>query len=335
MTGTHGFPALGLGGAGLGNLYRAIDEDQAIGAVHAALAARFGLIDTAPYYGHGLSETRIGKALRTWRGARPLLSTKVGRVLDPVAPGEQGDFGFADPLPFRPRFDYSRDGIKRSLEGSLERLGVERIDVALIHDIGSLTHGEDHPRLLKQVLDETLPELEAARGKGLIGQIGIGVNEWEVCVELLSRASLDCILLAGRYTLLEQPALSSGMLDLCAARGVRVFAAGVFNSGLLATRPVPSSTYDYAPAAPEILERAGRLWAICESFGVEPQAAALRFPLAHRAVAAIIVGARSACEVEDLARWRQAPCPDGLWEELKRGGFIDAAAPVPRSENQE
>ena len=230
-------PAFGLGCAPIGNLYRAVSDAQAIATVHAALAGGIGYLDTAPYYGHGRSESRIGEGLREWKGARPILSTKVGRVLDPVPPGEEGDFGFAAPLPFRPRFDYSRGGARRSLEESLARLGVERIDIALIHDIGRTTHGDAHPAVMRQVLVETLPELRALKDEGLLRWIGIGVNECEVCLELLPYAELDCILLAGRYTILEQSALTTGLLDMCIVRGVRLLAAGVFNSGLLAARP--------------------------------------------------------------------------------------------------
>jgi D-threo-aldose 1-dehydrogenase len=328
MKGPAEHKLIGLGGAGLGNLYRAVSDHEAKGAVHAALASGFGLIDTAPYYGHGRSEMRIGAALRTWRGDAPLLSTKVGRVLDPVARENAGDFGFVDPLPFNPKFDYSREGVKRSLADSFERLGVERIDIALIHDIGSRTHGAAHPYILSRVLDETLPQLEEARSQGLLDAIGIGVNEWEICIELLERARIDRILLAGRYTLLEQPALTSGLLDLCRRRGVRVYAGGVFNSGLLATRPSRTSTYNYAVAPREVVERAGKLWETCEAFGVAPQAAALQFPLFHPAVAGVIVGARSAAEVADAAAWRQAKLPIALWDALKRDGFIAADAPI-------
>lgn len=321
---------LGLGGAGLGNLYRAVSEADAEATVHAALAQGFGLIDTAPYYGHGLSEMRIGRALGAWRGARPVLSSKVGRVLEPLAAGESAaDFGFADPAPFAPRFDYSRGGVRRSLESSLERLGVARLDIALVHDIGAMTHGAANTELLRQVLDEALPELAAAREEGLIGAIGLGVNEVEVCADVLERAPLDCILLAGRYTILEQPALTSGLLARCAARGVRLLAAGVFNSGLLATQPTAVSTYNYAAAPGEILARAERLWALCASFGVEPQAAAVQFPAAHPVVAHVVVGARSAAEIADIARWRAATLPKDLWTALKRQGLIAAEAPTP------
>jgi len=323
-------PSIGLGGAGLGNLYRAISDEQAIATVHAALEHGFALIDTAPYYGHGRSEQRIGLALRSWSGPRPLVSTKVGRVLDPVASvAEAGDFGFADPLPYRPRFDYSRDGVRQSLAESSARLGVAKFDAVLIHDIGRVTHGADHPRIFRQVLGETLPALEELRAAGVVDRIGIGVNEWEVCVELLEHGTLDVVLLAGRYTLLEQPALQSGMLDLCAARGVRVLAGGVFNSGLLATPPGDASTYNYEPAHAPVIARARRLWNLCAEFGVAPQAAALQFPAAHPAVATVLVGARSPAEVAEIAAWSQAALPPALWARLRETGFIGADAPVP------
>ncbi|HVZ98867.1 MAG TPA: aldo/keto reductase [Caulobacterales bacterium] len=320
---------LGLGGAAVGNLYRAVTEPDAEAAILGALEGGFELIDTAPYYGHGLSELRIGAALRKWQGPAPLISSKVGRVLDPVAPGEEGDFGFVSPAPFRPRFDYSRSGVRRSLEESLERLGVAKLAVALVHDVGQLTHGQAHAQVLRQVLDEALPELWRAQGEGLVGAIGIGVNECDVCHEILARAPLDCILLAGRYTLLEQPALTSGLLDVCAGRGVSVMAAGVFNSGLLATAPTSASTYNYARVPQPMLDRARAIWSLCQEHGVAPQGAALRFAAAHPAVSHTIVGARSRAEVDELIAWRAAEIPGALWTALKARGFLSAEAPTP------
>jgi D-threo-aldose 1-dehydrogenase len=318
---------LGLGGAGIGNLYRAVDDAAAAETIRHALTAGLRVIDTAPYYGHGLSEARIGAALRAWKGEPPRISTKVGRVLDVALSGDVGDFGFVNPLPFRPRFDYSRDGIRRSLSESLSRLGLAKIDTILIHDIGRLTHGDDHARILRQVLDEALPELRAARAEGLLDRIGIGVNEWQVCAEFLDHADIDVILLAGRYTLLEQSAL--GLMDLCVRRNVRVLAGGVFNSGLLATRPGTGSTYDYKIAPPDVVQRANALWNTCERFDIPLQAAALRFVAAHPAVETVLVGARSAAEVEDLLRWSAVELPPELWQSLKREGYLAPDAPLP------
>jgi D-threo-aldose 1-dehydrogenase len=317
-------PPFGLGGAAIGNLYRAVSVTDAVATVHAALEAGLSYIDTAPYYGHGRSEARIGMALREWGGAKPSISTKVGRVLEPDP--SPGDFGFADPLPFRPRFDYSRASVRRSLEGSLERLGVARVDIVLVHDIGRAEHGPDYEARLRCVLDETLPELEAMRREGLLGWIGVGVNEPGPVLDLLGRAPLDCALIAGRYTLLEQPALDA--LERCAEAGVRVIAGGVFNSGLLASSPSPASTYNYAPAPDAVLARARAIWAVCGELGAAPQAAALHFPLTHRAVASVVVGARSAREVAEIAAWRDGRLPPRLFEDLQSQGFIAEGAPI-------
>jgi D-threo-aldose 1-dehydrogenase len=319
---------MGLGGAGIANLYRAVSAEEAEATIHAALRCGFGLIDTAPFYGHGLSETRIGQALAHWGGPRPLVSSKVGRVLDPVSPGSEGDFGFVEPMPYRPRFDYSRDGVRRSLEGSLERLGIEKLDIALVHDIGARVHGADHGERMRELFDQTLPALHDAQAEGLIGRIGLGVTEWEVCVEILERTHLDVIMLAGRYTLLEQPALTSGMLDLCAERGVRVLAAGVFNSGLLASKPTPQSTYEYLAVPPDILAKALDLWRACEAKRVPLAAAALQFPLRHPAVSCVVVGARSVAEIEQQAAWRKFSIPADVFDVLKRLGLIDSNAPT-------
>lgn len=328
MVSLTALPRWGFGGAAIGGLYRPVDAFEAQAAVHAGLSADFGLIDTAPYYGHGLSELRLGEALRAWTGPRPMISSKVGRVLDPAEPDRSGRFGFFDTAPFVPRFDYSRDGVRRSLEGSFERLGVAKLDAALVHDVGAATHGVEHERVLRQVLDETLPELERAREQGLVDRIGLGVNEWEVCVAVMQRARIDCVLLAGRYTLLEQPALTSGMLNLCVEQGVSVMAAGVFNSGLLATPPGAASMYNYEAASADIVAKAQAIWRVCAEHGVAPQAAALAFPALHPAVSTVIVGMRSAAEVAEIAAWRSQPIPPALWDDLKRGGFIDASAPT-------
>lgn len=321
-------PPFGLGGASIGNLYRAVSDAEAVATVHAALEAGLSYIDTAPYYGHGRSETRIGMALREWSGARPIISTKVGRALDPDS--ALGDSGFADPMPFRPRFDYSRAGVRASIEGSLQRVGVSRVDIVLVHDIGRAEHGSEYGAQLSRVLDEALPELDAMRSEGLLSFIGIGVNEPGPVLDILARAPLDCALIAGRYTLLEQPALE--MLERCAEAGVRAIVGGVFNSGLLASLPGADSTYNYATAPAPVVARAQAIWSACEQLGAVPQAAALRFPLTHRAVASVVVGARSPREVAEIAAWRDAPLPLTLWNALKLEGFIAHAAPIERSD---
>ncbi len=323
---------LGLGTAPLGNLYAAVADDVARGVVDAALDAGVGFVDTAPFYGYGLSERRVGDALRA-HGARRghvVLSTKVGRLLAPRREGPAPSHGFVDTLPFVPVFDYSRDAVVRSFEDSLQRLGVDRIDVLFAHDVGRLTHRDDHDRTLGDLLAGGLPALHALKGDGLVGAIGIGVNETEVCLEILKDADLDVILLAGRYTLLDQRA-QDDLLPVCARRGVSVVLGGPYNSGILATEPCDDATYDYARAPADVVARARRLHEVCRAHGVSVSAAALQFPLHHPVVASVIPGARHAAEVEEnVARFATA-IPAALWRDLKAAGLVRADAPVESS----
>ncbi|MBW2282188.1 MAG: aldo/keto reductase, partial [Deltaproteobacteria bacterium] len=309
---------LGLGGAALGNLYAPVTDADARAAVDAAWRVGVRYFDTAPLYGFGLSERRLGDALRPRDGA--VVSTKVGRRLHP-SPGRE-DGGFVDALPFEPRWDYSYDGARRSLDDSLQRLGLDHVDVALVHDIGALTHGpEQHAERFKQALDGAYRALDELRAQGVLGAIGLGVNESEVCAELLAHADPDCFLLAGRYTLLEQTPLDS-LLPLCAERGVSLVVGGPYNSGLLAASPAAGGTYDYQRAPPEILARAQAIDRVCNAHGVALPAAALQFPLLHPQVAAVITGARSAREVEQNAERMRAPIPPALWADLREGGWL-------------
>jgi len=314
---------LGVGTAPLGNLYRAIDDREAAATLEAAWQGGIGFLDTAPYYGHGLSERRIGDHRVQHPDRDFAISTKVGRRLEPCAPADVPAHGFVAPLPARPVFDYSRDGVLRAFDASLARLRVERVDGLLLHDIGRLVHGDRAPAVLAQALDEALPAMADLKAEGRVGAIGLGVNEWEVCHEVLGRADLDVVLLAGRYTLLDQSA--RGFLDRARARGVAVIAAGLFNSGLLAG----GATYDYEPAPPEMLARRDRLAAVCARHGVELPAAALRFAARHPAVARALVGLRSPAEVAQAVAWHAADVPADLWLELADEGLIDEAAPLP------
>lgn len=263
---------LGLGTAPLGNLYTEVSEREAQDALACALGRGIRYFDTAPYYGHGLAERRLGRALSGVARERFAVSTKVGRLIesDPAQHDAAVD-GFAV-HGSRAVFDYSRDGIKRSFEASLERLGLDRIDVLFLHDVGRLTHGDRHTRMLRQALDEALPAMAALRDDGVVGAIGIGVNEVEVCMELMPRFDLDCIMLAGRYTLFEQaPALA--MLDEARQRKVGIVAAGPYNSGLLSSSLGPGKTYNYEPAGADTMQRARDIYAICAEEGVDVGAA--------------------------------------------------------------
>jgi D-threo-aldose 1-dehydrogenase len=317
-------PALGLGGAALGNLFAPVSEADARATLAAAWAEGVSYFDTAPYYGHGLSERRLGDFLRSGAAPGAMISTKVGRGLRPSAGGAAPDTGFVDAAPFEPYFDYGRDAVLRQIEASLERLGRDRLDIVFVHDIGAMTHGEDHASVFRQALDGAFPALAGLRDQGVVGAVGVGVNEVAVCLETLANVNLDAILLAGRYTLLEQGAIAE-LLPLCQARGVGVIVGGPFNSGVLAG----GAHYDYAAAPADVAARVGALRAVCAAHGVAVEAAALQFPLAHAAVVSVIPGARAAAEVAANAAHLRAPLPAALWSDLRARGLIAAGAPTP------
>lgn len=313
---------LGLGTAALGNLYRAVTDDAADGAVRAAFDAGLTYVDTAPHYGQGLSERRVGRALA---GRNAVLSTKVGRVLRPIAQPAPGALrhGFVDGDAFEPEFDYSYDGVMRSFEDSRRRLSGAKISILLAHDLGVTTHGGDALRHMRDFLNGGYRAMAELTASGEIGAIGLGVNEWQVAEEVLAAVDLDVVLLAGRYTLLEQTALDS-FLPLCESRGVSVIAAGPFNSGILAG----DVHYNYDVAPPEIVTRVKALTAICAAHGVPLAAAALQFPLAHPTVACVLAGMADADQVAaNLALW-QVAIPPALWSDLKTEGLLHAGTPV-------
>ncbi|GAB3000968.1 aldo/keto reductase [Saccharothrix stipae] len=297
---------LGFGGGPIGNLYAEVSDVDAVGALEAAWDAGVRYFDTAPHYGLGLSERRIGAFLAGRPRDAFVVSTKVGRVLEPYAGGgDDRANGFAVPATARRRWDFSADGVRRSLESSLDRLGLDRVDVVYLHDPDA--HGE-------QAAAAALPALARLRSEGVVGAIGVGMNQWEMPARFVRENDLDVVLLAGRYTVLEQT--GTPLLDLCASRGVAVVAAGVFNSGLLA-RPEVGATYDYQAAPPSLVERARRLAAVCARHGVTLPQAAMRFPFRHPAVVSVLLGVRSAAEVRANAASFEAPVPDALWEDLR------------------
>src|SRR5690349_7829327 len=242
---------LGFGGTAIGNMYRAVGEDAAIAALNASHEAGVRYVDTAPLYGHGLSEHRIGGWLRRVRDGGVVLSTKVGWRLFPAFGQPTGAGLFQDVPPFRRQIDYSYDGVMRSFEDSMQRLGTDRIDVVFIHDADRRNQGDDYDRRFKEAMDGALPALLALRDQGVIKAIGAGLNEWEACQQFAEAGDFDCFLLAGRYTLLDQGSLDS-FLPLCQQRGIGIVLGGPYNSGILATGPVEGAYYDYAPASPEI-----------------------------------------------------------------------------------
>ena len=326
--------SLGLGCAPLGSWFKRVSDADARATVDAAWSLGIRLFDTAPFYGYTLSEHRLGEALRDRPRDDWLLSTKVGRLMRPLRQARAPDLripnDWIDPLPFEPVFDYSASALRRSVEDSLQRLGVFRIDIALIHDIGKYTHGDQNAALWQQLVDGGFREMETMRREGLIGAVGLGVNEWPVILDAMQHIDLDCSLLAGRYTLLEQASLSP-FLDECVKRQVGIIVGGPFNSGVLVSGPVPGALYNYAAADDQVLARAGQLQQVCAQFGVPLATAALQFPLAHPAVVACIPGARNAAEVAQLGAWLHQPVPSDLWAAMRRQGLIAEAAPVPAS----
>jgi D-threo-aldose 1-dehydrogenase len=322
---------LGFGSAGIGNLYRELTEDDAMAAVHESFASGVRYFDTAPFYGFGLSELRVGKALRSAQPP-PVISTKVGRRLVPTGPQNAaiGRDGYFSARPFTPVFDYGYDSVMSSHAESLERLGVARVDILLCHDIGRLTHGDAHATRLSEFVTGGYRAMQELRAAGTVRAIGLGVNEPEVCVELLQHCDLDCILLAGRYTLLEQPALAE-LLPLCEARGVSIICGGPFNSGILAagSRAGASGHYNYAAPPAAVLERVRKLETLCEEFAVPLQAAALQFPLGHPSVASVVAGCASGAEARNCAAMFAHEIPSAFWQALRKRGLVDPRAPLP------
>jgi D-threo-aldose 1-dehydrogenase len=322
---------LGFGTAPLGNLFRPLADSDARATLAAAEEAGFGYYDTAPFYGFGLSERRLGDALR---GRDVVLSTKVGRLLNPVAgPIDQNvpRHGYATPMPFEPVYDYSYDAVMRSFEESLQRLGLSRIDILYIHDIGKLTHGEaNSARMAELTTGGGLKALEELRAAKIISGFGMGVNEIPVCLEVMDHARLDVILLAGRYTLLEQNALDE-LFPRCTAAGTAIVVGGAYNSGILAvgTKTGAPLYYDYEPAPEHIVAKVRAIEAVCDRHGVPLAAAALQFPLAHNIVASVIPGLDSAARVEQTLALYRHKISAALWHALKAENLLREDAPTP------
>ena len=321
--------SLGLGCAPLGNLYRPLDDSVASGIFGAAWNHGIRLFDTAPHYGQGLSERRVGDALRGESRGDYVLSTKVGRLLRPAGYATERH-GFVSPMPFDISYDYSYGGVMRSYEHSLQRLGLDRIDILLMHDIGRATHADRNDELFPIAMQQGYRAMAELRSNGDVRAIGIGANEWEVCAMALDQGDWDCFLLAGRYTLLEQEALHS-FLPACEARNCSVVVGGPYNSGILATgvRGGGAAYYNYQPAPPGVLEKVLRLEDACAEHGISLAAAALQFPLAHPAVASVIPGIDSVNRVAQTLRLLRTPIPAHFWRALQSRGLLAEDAPVP------
>lgn len=321
---------LGFGAAPIGGLYAPFPEDEAVATARHAWEMGIRYFDVAPLYGYGHSERRLGRALRGMPRDAYTLSTKVGRILvprDAIAPdadidrqrfGDEEDWYYRGTDPVRPVWDFSADGVRRSIEASLERLGLDRIDILFIHD------PDDH---LEVAADSAFPALARLREEGVVGAIGYGMNSAEALTWLTERTDPDTLLVAGRYTILDQAAIAE-LLPLCERRRMGLVIGGVMNSGLLAD-PKPGATFDYAPADAAILARAQRIRAICAGHGVSLKAAAVRFPFGHPSVATVVAGVRRIAHLDEYPELYRAEIPAALWAELRAEGLIDPRAPLP------
>lgn len=314
---------LGLGAAQLGNLYRVTTEDEAAGAVRAAWDGGIRYFDTAPHYGLGLSERRLGALLAQYPREEYVVSTKVGRLLvDSPETADEQDEDFVVPATHRRVWDFSRDGVRRSIEESLSRLGLDHIDVAYLHD------PDEH---WYEASSQAVPALVELREEGVVRAVGVGMNQTPMLTRFVRETDIDLVMCAGRYTLLEQGALAD-LMPAAVERNVGVVIAGVFNSGLLARpRPPEDAHYDYAPAPAELLAKTNQIADICERHGVTLPDVALAFVRAHPAVVSTVVGARGAEQVESVLAHSRTPVPVEVWEELRSAWLIDPMAPVPQT----
>jgi D-threo-aldose 1-dehydrogenase len=326
--------ALGFGAAAIGNLYQAVSDAVARQTVATVLQMGVRFVDTAPHYGFGLSEMRLGAALADLDPRQDIIvSTKVGRLLAPTPDADLSvpRHGFVSPQPFEPVFDYTYDGVMRSYESSLQRLRRSHIDILLAHDLGRVTHGAEHERHWRDFLTGGYKAMRELRDGGAVGVIGLGVNEWEICEAALAEGEFDCFLLAGRYTLLEQSALDR-FLPLCAARGVSLILGGPFNSGILAAgvKGAGPFHYNYEAAPPQIVARVARIEQLCDDFGVALAAAALQFPLAHPQISAVIPGMADPGQARQAAEWLRVNIPAAFWQALRDADLLHPAAPLPK-----
>jgi D-threo-aldose 1-dehydrogenase len=327
------FSAIGLGTAPMGDLYELLDEKTAIATVEQAYKNGVRLFDTSPHYGNGLAESRLGAGLRHAPRDEYIFSTKIGRVMDPFSrptPRNTDVYspGFAGGYSHAPRFDYSYDGTMRSVEQSLLRTGLSRLDIVLIHDCDVWTHGAaEAPGRFKEAMDGAYRALDKLRNEKTVAAIGFGINEADTCVKFARAGDFDVAMMAGRYSLLIQNGLAE-FLPLAIEKKTGVMLAGVFNSGILATGAVPGAKFEYAPAPPEIMERVRRIEAICVNHGTTLRRAALHFAMAHPAVVSVVLGAVKPAEIEANAGDAEAAVPAGLWCDLKTAGLLDPAVPA-------
>lgn len=318
---------IGFGGASIGNLYQACSDAEAMKTLTTAWDLGIRYFDTAPEYGHGLSERRMGDFLQSKIRDEYVLSTKVGDILYARHDLLPKETKFINKLPFHLRFDYSYDGVMRAFEDSLQRLGLNRVDILLVHDLDPVIQGEKlFPELFKQYNDGGYKALDKLRSEGVIQAIGLGVKKWEVCFDAMKLGDYDCHMLQGNYTLLEQPALES-FLDVCIKKQVSILIAGPYASGILATGAVKGAYFHHKEADEKTVERVKRIQEICDAHHVPLQAAAIQFPLRHPAIASVVVGTAKATWMKKNIAYAKFPISDKLWHSLKSAGIIPDGAP--------
>ncbi|HEX5484183.1 MAG TPA: aldo/keto reductase [Terriglobia bacterium] len=312
-------PRMGMGSAPLGGLFQDVPESRATATVKRALDLGINFFDTAPLYGHGKSETYLGKALSDVQRSSYVLATKVGRLLVPTDPSQLEKREFDNPLPFKPVFDFSYDAVMRSYEESLKRLNLDRIDILHIHD------PDDY---YEQAIKGAYPALAKLRSQGAIRAVGAGMNQAEMLARFAREGEFDCFLLAGRYTLIDHTGLKE-LLPLCVQKNISIIIGGPYNSGVLASGAKPGAKFNYADAPEEILQKVRKVEEVCQRNNVPMKAAALQFPLAHPAVVAVIPGARSVEEIEENFRLISHPIPGDFWADMRKSGLIPDEAPTP------
>lgn len=324
---------IGFGTAPLGDLYERLPEPEALATIEAAYQGGVNLFDSSPHYGNGLAELRVGAVLRGHPRDSYVLSTKIGRWMNPfekIAPptGDVISPGFAGGTTHRATFDYSYDGVMKSIEQSLLRTGLDRIDILLIHDVDVWTHGENYDRRFREAMEGAYPALDKLRKAGTIKAIGVGVNEADVCERFARAGDFDVILMAGQYSLLLQPALRS-FLPLAEQKRIGIMLGGVFNSGILATGAVPGAKFNYREAPPEVMQKVAKIEAVCARHGTPIRTAAMRFALSHPAVISLVLGGVKPSEVTQNMADAEQNIPTALWAELKRDGLLAQDAPTP------
>lgn len=322
------FTALSFGGAPIGNFNGVFGDAEAHDMVSQAWDQGIRYFDTAPGYGNGLSEYRLGHALRERDRNELVLSTKVGRVLTPMlgAPSTNGQY--RDIPPFVANYDYSYDGVMRAVEASMQRMLTDRFDALFIHDCDRYTHGGAAPEYFHQAIVSAVPALEALREQKVVKAIGFGINETDLMTQAVKTTDVDLCLLAGRYTLLEQEPLDE-LFPICQERGVGIVLGGVYNSGVLATGPIDGARFNYAPATDDILAKAGQLDEICHRHNVALPTVALQFAYAHPVVVSACIGARNQKQQDRNAELFETAVPHELWEDLRSANLIRAEAPTP------